>query len=341
MIAALRRWLRIAVAAGLVVACSNAGADRVLTVPGSGQVRGLIYLDRNGDGVFLGTPDTVYATARLRLVAAGTIDTIARATSDTGKVFAGSLINFSFVPVPVGVYNLAVDTLSIPHDTMRITRIDSTVTVTPGDTAFVRVAVTYPAATPAQVRTLALKTKVFVVGVALADANVFGDSANSIADPASNAAIRVVKIKPTVVVTTGDSDRILGTIDTLAGRRVLVYQTIFQLGINATTPLTVLTVAQAKTANGGAADAGLVSLPGRVIVLDTARVPGERILHVTDTTGTLIDTLEVRLDSLAGFDSLVLKPDTVGARFHFKGILLPSSTAGRWVLKPRFPTDQF
>lgn len=335
----MRRTLRISLAALLVAACSNAGSDRVLTVPGAGQVRGLIFVDRNGTGGFEGIPaDTTYATARVRLVALGTLDTVARATSDTGKVFAGAFINFSFVPVPAGVYALVVDTLSTPHDTMQITRIDSTVTVTPGDTAFVRVAIAYPAATTAQLRTLPLRTKVFVVGVALADANVFGDSANSLADAAG--AIRVVKIKPTVLVTTGDSDRVLGTIDTLAGRRVLVYQSLFQLQINANTPLSVLTVGQAKTANGGASDAALISLQGRVVVLDTARVPGERVLHVTDTTGTLIDTLEVRLDSLAGFDSLAVKRDTVGARLRLTGLLLPSATPGRWVLKPRFTTDQ-
>ena len=336
----MRHLPRMALAA-LVAACSNAGADRVLTIPGAGQVRGLIYLDRNGDTAFTGAPDVPLTTARIALIAQGTVDTEKRATSDSGTVFSGSPVNFAFVPVPVGSYTIAVDTTTIPRDSMRITHIDSAVSVSAGDTAFVRIAVTYPAATPPGARTLPLHTKVFVVGIILANINTYGDSTNSLADPAGAGAIRVIQVKPTLLLAAGDSIRLLATVDTFAGQPVLRFQTLIaQFAAGASTPISTLTVGQAKTANGGVADAGLVALPGRVVILDTATGQATRILHVTDTTGALIDTLEVHLDSAAGFDTLAVKRDTAGARVRLKGILVPSTVPGRWLLKPRAPGDQ-
>lgn len=338
------RFWRVALAAALMGGCSNAGADRVLTIPGVGQVRGFIYLDRNGDTAFTGAPDVALTQAKVRLIAVGTVDTVARATSDTGLVFAGSPVNFSFLGVPVGNYRIAVDTLSIPHDSMQIIKMDSLVSVSPGDTAFVRVAVSFPTTTPTGARALPLKTKVFVVGVALANANsvtdVFGDTINSLADPTS--AMLVTQLKATTIIGAGDSDRVLGTVDTLSGQRVLRFVSLSTLDVGIAQPQSALTVAQAKTAKGGAADAGLISIQGRVAILDTLTGPAGRILQVTDTTGAKVDTLEVHLDSLAGFfaDTLIAKRDTVGGRAHLKGILLPSTVPGRWLLKPRSPADQ-
>ncbi|HYK09544.1 MAG TPA: hypothetical protein VEV39_01965 [Gemmatimonadales bacterium] len=333
----LPHLLRIGLAAA-VAACSNAGADRVLMIPGAGQVRGLIYLDRNGDTTFGGFPDVTFPAARVALVGVGTVDTVARATSDSGTLFAGTPVNFSLLGIPVGSYRVAVDTLTIPHDSMRITRIDSSVVITPGETSFVRIAVSFPAASPAGARSLPLRTKVFVVGVALANANAFGDSTNSIADSAG--AVRITQIKPTVIVGVGDSVRILGTVDTLDGQHVIRMVSLLTLGIQANTPINVLTVGQAKTANGGTADAGLAAILGRVVILDTSTGQAGRILHVTDTTGSLIDTLEVHLDTVAGFDTTAAKRDTVGSRVRLRGILLPSTVPGRWLLKPRAPGDQ-
>lgn len=334
-----RRGARLLAAAALVAACNNAGADRVLTIPGAGQVRGLIYLDRDGSTTF--TPaDSVLANARIQLIALGTVDTVKRATSDTGTIFAGVPVNFAFPGVAVGTYRVNVDTLTIPHDSMRITRMDSTVAVTPGDTAFVRIAVGYPAATPTAARALALGTRLFVVGIAVANENTFGDSTNSLADAAG--AIRLVRV-PAIIVAAGDSIRVRGVVDSLDGQRTLRVDTVMTLGILKSIPTSTLTVGQAKTASGGAADAGLVNLYApavRVVILDTLTGPAGRILHVKDTTASLIDTLEVHLDSAAQFDSTALKRDTVGARVHLKGILLPSTVPGRWLLKPRTPADQ-
>lgn len=336
-----------AVAAGaLVAACSNAGADRVLTVPGAGQVRGFIYLDRNGDTTFGGAPDVALTQAKVKLIALGTVDTVGRATSDTGVIFAGTPVNFSFLGVPVGSYRVAVDTLTIPHDSMRIVQIDSTVSISPSETSFVRVTVSFPTATAAAIRVLPLKTKVFLVGVALANANsltdVLGDTVNTLAD--ATGAILLTHPKATTIIAFGDSDRVLGTVDTLLGQRVFRFVSLTPLDVGQGLPQTILTVGQAKTANGGAADAALVSVqaPGRVVILDTSSGPAGRILHVTDTTGAKIDTLEVHLDSLAGFftDTTIAKRDTVGGRVRLKGILLPSTVPGRWILKPRSPADQ-
>lgn len=334
-----RRWARIVLACALGAACSNAGADRVLTIPGMAQVRGLIYLDQNGDSVFTGLPDVPLPSARVRLVALGTVDTVARTTSDSGALFVGNAVNFAFLSVPVGSYRVVVDTLSIPHDSMRITRSDPTVTVNPGDTAFVRITVSFPGTTPSGARALLAGTKVWMKGVALANANTFGDSTNSYAD--DQGAILVTQIKPSAFVGEGDTDRVLGIVGTRLGQPVLRYVNLFQVGLpGGSAPVVTLTVGEAETANGGAADAGLVSLSGRVVILDTLTGTAGRIVHVKDTTASLVDTLEVHLDSAAQFDTTALKRDTVGARLRLQGILLPSGVPGRWLLKPRSPADQ-
>lgn len=332
-------WPRMLIAGLLSAACSNAGADRVLVIPGQAQVTGFIYVDRNGNGGFDGAPtDTVLVGVKVRLIAKGTVDTVASVTSDAGVLVGGNPVNLKFGAVTAGNYRVAVDTLTIPHDSMRVVQIDSVVSATPGSTPYVQIAVSFPTVTTTAARALPIRTKVFLVGVALADANTFGDSTNSFADAAG--AIRVTQIKPTTVVGVGDSDRVLGTVDTLGGQRVLRAVTVTQLNFGATTPITTLTVGQAKTANGGTADAALVTFSGRLVILDTAAGPAGRIVHVKDTTASLIDTLELHLDSTA-IDTTALKRDTVGARLHFRGILFPSTVPGRWLLKPRSPADQF
>jgi hypothetical protein len=328
------------IAAVLCAACSNAGADRVLSIPGAAQVNGFIFLDKNGDGLF-GAGDTALVGAKIRLIAQGTVDTVASATSNVGALVGGNPVNITFPPVTVGSYRVAVDTLTIPHDSMRIVQIDSTVVATPGGTSSIQITVSFPAVTTTAARALKLGTKVFVVGVALADANTFGDSTNSFADPAGAGAIRVTRIKPTTFVQIGDSDRILGTVDTLDGQGVLRAFTFdTTLAVNATTPTSVLTVGQAKTANAGVADAGLVSISGRVVVLDTLTGSAGRIMHVKDTTVSLTDTLEIHLDTTAQFDSAVLTRFVPGFRMRIQGILFPSTVPGRWLLKPRSPLDQ-
>jgi hypothetical protein len=337
-----RRWARILLAGAVGAGCSNAGADRVLTIPGKAQVSGFIYIDRNGNGVFDGgTPgDTALSGAKIRLITKGTVDTAALVTSDVGALVGGNPVNVKFAPVTVGNYRVVVDTLTIPHDSMRVVHIDSIVSATPGSTPYFQIAVSYPTVTTTALRGLKVGTKVFLVGVALANANTFGDSTNSFADAAG--AIRVTKIKPTTFISVGDSDRILGTVDTLGGQRVLKTFTFFPtLAIGAGQPPATLTVLQAKTANGGSADAELVTFAGRLVILDTATGPAGRIVHVKDTTASLSDTLELHLDSAAQFDTTVLKLDIPGAKKHFTGILLPSTVPGRWLLKPRSPADQF
>lgn len=339
---AVRRWARILVAGAAIAACTNAGADRVLTVTGVAQVRGLIFFDRDGDQTF-SIGDSAAKGVKLQLIAAGTVDTVARATADTLTVFAGSPVNFSFKGVATGTYRVAVDTLTIPHDSMRITHIDSLVTLGNGDTAFVRISVAFPLVTIAAARALPVRTKVWIKGIALANANAWGDSTNSFSDPTGGAAIRVTRINPAAFVFAGDTDRVLGTTDTLFGQPILRFASLLQVGQPGgpgAAPSSAVSVGQAKTANGGAADAALISLSLRVVILDTLSGPRGRILHVKDTTASLVDTLEVHLDTAAQFDSAHVTRDTINARVHLSGILFPSTVPGRWMLKPRSPADQ-
>jgi len=328
------------VAGAAIAACTNAGADRVLTVTGVAQVRGLVYFDRDGDQTFsLG--DSAAKGVKVQLIAAGTVDTVARTTADTLTVFAGSPVNFAFKGVATGTYRVAIDTLTIPHDSMRITHIDSLVTLGSGDTAFVRISVAFPQVTIAAARALPLRTKVWIKGIALANANAWGDGTNSFADLTGPAAIRVVQIKPTAFVSIGDTDRVLGTRDTLFGQPILRFSALNQIGTPfGVAPIDTLTVGQAKTANSGLEDARLISLSIRLVILDTLSGPNGRILHVKDTTASLVDTLEVHLDTAAQFDTLQAKRDTAGGRVHLQGLLFPSAVPGRWMLKPRSPADQ-
>ena len=328
----------IAWCAGLAAACGNAGENRVLAIQSTGRVAGLVYLDRDGDG----TPnfaDTVLAGIGIRLVAAGTIDTVARATTDAQG-------GFLMTGIVVGHYVLVVDTATV-GDSVQVLRIDtSAVSLTRADsTETIDVAIGFPQVTIAQARLLPLGTKAFISGVALtrelcaitACSFTFGDSTLHIAD--STGAIRATRVKNIFPpgITLGDSVRLLATRATDPagpatwdnGRPI-----VFNAGPPAAP--TVVTNALARTANGGLLDAALVRVLNDTIV-DTARVVigSDSLFQLTTFDGT--DTLRVLLDSThaipSGFGAF-----TPGLVKRFDGVLIPVS-AGVWMLKPRQSND--
>jgi len=319
----IRRLASVAALAVWGAACQNAGESRVLGITATGTVSGLAYLDRNGNRVF-DPGDTTLANLGVRLVAQGTRDTTARASS-------GAAGTFHFSGVPVGSYVLAVDTTSTLGDTIRVTRVDtSAVTLRPGDTLLVRIAVGYPQVSVAQARALAPGRKAFVVGVALNTRGIFGDTTVNLAD--STGAMRMTAVR-TVTVATGDSVRAFGTRASRDGQPTLNQVTVFTLAFDADTPIETITTGTAATADGGRLDAALVRLLN-ARVQDTATVQGNRSLTVNDATGAL----EVRLDSIAGFRAPALAGDTVGARLDVVGLLVPVGAAN-WRVKPRSPSD--
>lgn len=315
--------------AAALVACGNAGEDRVLSIQATGTVTGLVYLDRNGNRIADGlNVDTALAGVGVRLVVAGTRDTAARATSDLLGIY-------HMTGVPVGHYVLVVDTATV-GDSVDVVRIDTNVvTLTAADSAdTVRVAVSFPTVTVAQARALPLGKKAFVVGLALNSVNGFGDSTVHIAD--ASGTIRGTRIPPGPVFP-GDSMRFLGTRRVRDGQPTLDSVATFYLGAGTLPAGQTVTNATARTANGGALDAALVRITGDTIV-DTASVvvgadSGDFQLHVFDGT----DTVTVLLDHNAGFSGVSLAAYVPGAVFTIRGLLLPvpPGNTGAWRLKPR------
>lgn len=338
------RWARILIAGAVGAGCSNAGAGRVLTIPGVGQVSGQAYFDANGSR----TPEVTeagFAGVGVRLIATGTFDTVAKATTNAQGVFTMN-------GVVAGNYTLTVDTTTVRGDTVFVTRIDtSTFTVAPGQSVQVAIAIGYPEVPIQAIDTLPINTKVFVVGVALTGINngtgIFGDTTASFAD--ASGAARVVGMRNAVLFV-GDSDRVRGRVrhdPTDASLRALQFDSVLVgLQTNTNTPVDTLTTAQAVTAKGGVADAALVLLSDTLgTVKDTATIVGPHgsylRMHIQGTGSAT--QLEVRLDSIAGFFTNAFRPpakDSVGAKFAFSGILVPTGTAGVWTLKPRAPSDQ-
>ena len=308
--------------AALLGSCLNAGQDRVLAIQATGIIKGLVYFDRDGNGV-PDAADTALSGVTVRLIVSGTQDTVARAVSDTGGLLR-------FDGVPIGTIVVAVDSTTIPTDSLRITRIDvSTVKVTPGDSFAVRVAVSFPQLDVTNARTYALGKKVFVVGVALNNVSAFGDSTVHLAD--TTAAILLTGVRP--LVAAGDSVRVLGTRRTRSGQPTLANPTIVGLSVGAATPSHQVTTALAAQADSGRIDAALASIVGAT-VQDTATVAGNRRLTVTDGSGPLT----MQLDTIAGFRGAALALDTLGATLDAVGVLVPSGV-GTWLLLPRARAD--
>lgn len=318
--------------------CANAGESRVLAIQATGTVTGLVYLDRNGDHR-PNPADTVLAGVGIRLVARGTRDTVARATSNAQG-------DFSMAGVPVGHYLVAVDTATV-GDSVEVVRIDtSAVALTPADSAdTVQIAIGFPIVTIAQAQLLPPGARAFIEGVSLNGFlcafsgcfSTFGDSTVHVTD--SSGSIRATRVKVVLgnSVGTGDSVRFLGTRSARAGQPTWDNVTPVILAIGpfaaATTP-TVTTNAAAKTANGGLLDAALVRILGDTVIDTLTLVAGaDTIFQLTTFDGT--DTLFVALDNPAfsGFGAVL--PDSVR---RFTGLLVPSGTGG-WRLKPRSGSD--
>lgn len=332
-----RRIAAVALALTLA-ACSNAGEGRVLGVTATGVVTGAAFVDNNGTGL-IDFGDTVFAGLRVRLVLEGTGDTVASlVTSATGQFRADS--------VPVGRYQVVLDT-TILGDTMRVVRHTApVVTVLPGDSVSDTVLVAFPHVSVAQARALAVGRKVWVVAVALSSVNTFRDTTLSVMD--TTRAIRLERLR-SFNVFTGDSVRLFGTTGRRAGQPVLRNITAFSLGAAFLPPAESLSSGEAATAQGGARDAEVVTV-ARVEITDTATVGGDFRLTVRDSIG--VDSAGA--DSTSGLLEVILDPTadaefgqsfspffryTIGRRFTIYGVLVPTGTAGVWQLKPRSRTD--
>jgi hypothetical protein len=300
--------------------CQNAGQDRVLSIGSTSRVAGLAYFDANRSKSFDST-DTPMQGLRVYLSARGTSDTLATAVSDATGVL-------TFDGVPVGRYDVNVDSASA-GDTVVVVRVDtSQVDVALGDTVSVSVGVSYPLVTVADARTAPTGQRVFVAGVALTGTNNFADTTAHLV--AATGPLRLVRVF-TGFFSPGDSILARGTVSARDGEPVLSDVSVFTRGIGTLAAPDSLPTATAAGADGGALDAGLARAGGTL--QDTITVGRDRALDVDDGSGVL----RVLLDGDVTFQ---LSPYMVTpARIVATGVLVPAAVAGTWYLKPRSAVD--
>lgn len=311
-----------------IVACDNAGADRVSGVTATGVVRGSVYFDANGSRTF-DAADTPVAGARLRLLAPISRDTILRATTDASG-------NFRIAGVPVGTYEMIVDSASGGDSAIVISAANAKLTVAPNDSVEWVGSLSFPIRTIAQARALAPgASRIFVTGIALNARTTFSDTTLHLVD--ASGAIRATRVRPSAVpFATGDSVRVRARVATRLGQVVLDDVSVFVISPTFVPTAPTLTTLQASLAGGGARDAALVRI-NDAQVTDTATVGGNLTMTINDGSGPVTVVLDRAAD--IGFRA----PFPVGEyrapnRYDVTGVLVPTGL-GTWFIKPRSTLD--
>ncbi len=308
--------------AALTGGCDNAGGDRLLGFEETGVVAGVVYFDGNATRE-LEADEERLAGVRVGLVIAGTRDTVVSVKSDDEGVFTLS-------GVLVGNYRVVVDSTTV-GDSALVARVDTAdISVRPGDTLQVAVAISFPLLTVAEVLALPLGEKVFVDGIALNRRETFGDSTIHVAD--TSGTLRAVRAGPGPIFP-GDSIRIRGTVATRDGRVVVdLDRSVPVVLAIAELPAadTVATVV-AASAGGGVLDAALVRIDS-ARVTDTTTIDDDFVATVDDGSGPL----DVIMDADIAFTP---EPFLVpGADLEVSGLLVAMGS-GVWRLKPRSDAD--
>jgi hypothetical protein len=321
------RSLTFTLASIIVVAlslngCLGTGEDRVTSIDATGTVGGLVYFDANGSREPDET-DPPVALVGVRLLVGGTTDTLVRTLSDQAGLF-------TMPTVPVGIYEVAVDPVTIP-DSLQLVRINPDfLLASQDDTATSFIALSFPIVSIDEARQLPEGERVFVQGIALNAQSTFGDQTVHVAG--RTGAIRVLRVgEPNVFA--GDSVRVLGTTSLLDGQPVLNNATVFGVSIASVRPPERLTTSIAASGGIGTLDAALVQVVD-VTVADTATIADGFLLTVDDGSGALA----VLLDKDAPFvDPTAFVPGLV---IDATGLLTPTpDVPNTWTLKPRSDAD--
>lgn len=309
----------------MAVACG--GDDDGLTVDATGDVFGLVWLDRNGNARLDGNDGPV-RDVRVQLVPATSGETDGSAAYSAETVEGGE---FAIRDVLVGDYRVVVDMQTV-GDTLRLLRVDSArVTVEANDTSVVTVGLTFPAVPIDSARMAPIDTRLFVEGLVLTRWGTFGEASLHVRD--STGAIQAVRVQQVNVVP-GDSVRVLGVTSVQTGQPVIKDASVFLLetGVESPPPDTI-TTATAATAADGALDADLIHLDSAVVRDTTRNAAGEFVFTVDDGSGPV----DVVLDGQVQF-SLQFQ-EVVGTILYVTGVLVPSAPGGAWVVKPRSNSD--
>ena len=301
-------------AAALAAGCEDAG--NVLEVEATGEVRGVAFVDQNGNGALDNNQDRALAGTEIRLLVPGSGAVIAQAVADTAGVYR-------IEEVPVGRYVVAVDP-AVLGDSVQVVAPRQEISVTPGAAQTVRVGVGYPRISIAEARALPAGTRVFVEGLVTA---AYGDTAHVTLGSGS---IRATRLRSTTNISgnaiLGDSVRIQGVVGAHRGQPVLDDAVLFRLGALADTlPPRQLSTAAAAGASGGTLDAARVQVRGAT-VQQVRTVDGQSLVRVNDGSGPVDVWFGATPPaSLGGF---------VGAVVNVTGVLVPASSGGGWWIRP-------
>ena len=308
------------------LACTDASDVVLLEIEGAGVLFGQAFLDTDASGGLSGG-DTPIAGVDVVLLTATTAQVADRATTD-------SLGTFTLFDVPVGSYLISLDSIVL-SDSLAVLE-DAPVTVAVGDTARVNVGVSYPIVTLEEALGSTVGNRVFTSGIVL-NPRVNFDPTGQVHLKGDSLYLRTLNMAR-IGINTGDSVRVLGRVIADNGRIALDDVIAFRLVPQAEliSPVDV-TVAEGAMAGGGALDAALARIENVEITDTSTAVDGHFRFWAIDGT----DSIEVVLRDFLGFNTSLVRPDTILNIRQATGLLTPFEDAGvvRWRLLPRSPSD--
>jgi len=310
----------IALAVTAVAACDNAGSDLGFGASETTAVSVGVYLDRDGSRTVT-VLDTVFANARVALLAQGSGDTLRTMLSNTLGIAR-------FEGVPLGQYRVVVVPSSI-GDSIQVAAVDSsTIRLVAADTnRFVLARLGYPEVSIRAARGLPAGRRVFIRGVILAGVQSFRDTTSHVSDSSGQIRLTRVVLRGGLFGNNpGDSVSVLGVTSTRAGQPTLDNAAIARFALRPPPIPLAVSTATAATAGGGALDAGLVQITGATISDTLTIAPDFRII-VSDGSGNL----NMIIDGNLQIPRTIFGP---GRSMNVRGVLVPDGLGG-WTLKPR------
>ncbi len=310
----------IALAITAVAACDNAGSDLGFGASATTAVSVGVYLDRDGSRTVT-VLDTVFANARVALLAQGSGDTLRTMLSNTLGIAR-------FEGVPLGQYRVVVVPSSI-GDSIQVAAVDSsTIRLVAADTnRFVLARLGYPEVSIRAARGLPAGRRVFIRGVILAGVQSFRDTTSHVSDSSGQIRLTRVVLRGGLFGNNpGDSVSVLGVTSTRAGQPTLDNAAIARFALRPPPIPLAVSTATAATAGGGALDAGLVQITGATISDTLTIAPDFRII-VSDGSGNL----NMIIDGNLQIPRTIFGP---GRSMNVRGVLVPDGLGG-WTLKPR------
>ena len=296
----------------------------VLEISATGELGGLVYIDRNANERPDAQVDLPAAGVSVALLIPAGQQVIARTTTDATGTYL-------FRDIAVGRYRLDVESTSL-GDSLRVSAMDSaTITVVASDTTISTIALGFPQVPIAQVRTLPVGRRIIVQGMTLNAWTSFLDSTLHVAD--TSGVLRAVRVLPAAIVA-GDTVRLLGTVVADNGVNTIGDVTVFRLGSGAVTRLPRdVTTGVAATANNGALDNDLARIQGGVVVNTQLLPNGERRIAVDDGSGIVDIIIEPTSEFAA------VPTPTPGQLMNVTGLLVAREGRTSWQLKPRVTAD--